>query len=48
MAAGSGQPTVAGELAVRWERRDDVLTMWLIGALDQVRAMASLGTSAMA
>jgi anti-anti-sigma regulatory factor len=33
--AGSGQPTVAGELAVRWERRDDVLTMWLMGALDQ-------------
>jgi anti-anti-sigma regulatory factor len=29
------KPVVAGELAVRWERQDAVLIMWLSGALDQ-------------
>lgn len=26
---------MAGELAVRWDRQDDMLIMWLSGALDQ-------------
>jgi anti-anti-sigma factor len=29
------QPAVAGELVVRWGRQDDLLIMWLSGALDQ-------------
>jgi anti-anti-sigma factor len=33
--AGRRQPVVAGALAVRWERQDDKLIMWLSGALDQ-------------
>jgi len=30
-----GQPFVAGQFAVRWERRHGMLIMWLSGALDQ-------------
>jgi anti-anti-sigma factor len=33
--AGRHQPIVAGQLAVRWDRQDDMLIMWLTGALDQ-------------
>jgi anti-sigma B factor antagonist len=32
---GRRQPIVAGQLAVRWERQDGTLLMWLTGELDQ-------------
>jgi anti-anti-sigma factor len=33
--ARTRQPVIAGQLAVRWERQDGMLVMWLSGELDQ-------------